>query len=237
MSDGAAPVPALHARLRGSLVRMGAEQNVVLVVDDFLQRPEALIDEAAAASSFAPVQGDGYPGLRAPLPETYVHAVLHGLSAAIDRAFGLQDLRLVGAPAWFSLVTTRPEDLAPRQRIPHIDSAHPGDLAVLHYLNPVPRGGTSFYRHGATGWESIGPDRLPGYREQVAAALQAPPPPAYIGGSAAGYERVGGVEGLFNRLVVYRSMLLHSADIPAGFDHAPDPRRGRLTANVFLQYR
>jgi hypothetical protein len=38
-----------------------------------------------------------------------------------------------------------------------------------------------------------------------------------------------------DRLVVYRSSLFHSGLIRAVPKHAEDPRRGRLTGNLFLQ--
>ena len=42
---------------------------------------------------------------------------------------------------------------------------------------------------------------------------------------------------VFNRLVVYRSHMLHSGRIPPGAELSDDPRRGRLTANIFVTYR
>lgn len=40
----------------------------------------------------------------------------------------------------------------------------------------------------------------------------------------------------FNSLVVYRSRALHSGRILAPADLSPDPRRGRLTANIFVTF-
>jgi hypothetical protein len=59
----------------------------------------------------------------------------------------------------------------------------------------------------------------------------------YIRGHTADYEQIGAVEARFDRLVVYRSRLLHSGLIPPGIDLPGDPRRGRLTANIFVNYR
>jgi hypothetical protein len=63
-----------------------------------------------------------------------------------------------------------------------------------------------------------------------------PPAPDYIRGNDRLYEQTGTVEGQFNRTVIYRGRLLHSATIPPGATLSPDPRKGRLTANTFLTF-
>jgi hypothetical protein len=49
-----------------------------------------------------------------------------------------------------------------------------------------------------------------------------------------GFDEIGRVEARFNRLVVYPSNLFHSGILPDDYDFNPDPRRGRLTTNIFL---
>ena len=58
--------------------------------------------------------------------------------------------------------------------------------------------------------------------------------PGYVRGSANGYEEIGRVHARYNRLVVYPGNLFHSVILPDDYDFSPDPRRGRLTANIFL---
>jgi len=57
----------------------------------------------------------------------------------------------------------------------------------------------------------------------------------YIRESDSYFERIGAVEGLADRLVIYRGNMLHSGIIPEDMDFSSDPRRGRLTANIFIR--
>jgi hypothetical protein len=230
----------LNARLRVALERIGQEREPVLIVEDVLRAPEELIDYAADEVSFAPAWGPqgGYPGIRAPAPLNYVETLVRSLSPVIERAFGLAGVALARAECNFSLVTRPPEALAPLQRIPHVDTIDPLQFALLHYLCPPDFGGTGFYRHRETGFEALTRERIPVYeaaRERELAVLNGTP--AYITGDTPHYAQTAAFEAGFNRLIVYRSRILHSGQIhaPAGLD--ADPRRGRLTANIFLHYR
>ena len=51
------------------------------------------------------------------------------------------------------------------------------------------------------------------------------------------FERTQTFAAVFNRVLIYRSINLHSADIGPAFAFDADPRRGRLTANTFFYYR
>jgi hypothetical protein len=129
--------------------------------------------------------------------------------------------------------------LQPLQRLPHFDSPDDLQLAVLHYLSPVDQGGTSFYRHRSTGFESLSNERSARYAAALDADVRAqgPSPTAYINGDSPMFERIASFAGEFNRVLVYRSVSLHSADIASDFRFEADPRRGRLTANLFYFYR
>jgi hypothetical protein len=230
----------LNARLGVSLERIGLESEPVLIVEDVLRAPDALIDYAATEVSFAPAWGPqgGYPGIRAPAPLNYVETLVRSLSPVMEKAFGLAGVALARAECNFSLVTQPPDALAPLQRIPHVDTTDPLQFALLHYLCPPGFGGTAFYRHLATGFEALTSGRVPAYeaaRERELAELEGSP--AYITGDTPHYTQTAAFEAGFNRLIVYRSRILHSGQIHAPAAHAADPRRGRLTANIFLNYR
>ena len=231
---------SLNARLSVSLERIGEEREPVLIVEQLLRAPEQLIDYAAREVEFAPVYGPdgGYPGIRAPAPLNYVEALVRALNPIVEKAFDLEDVKLAKADCSFSLVTLPPGRLAPLQRIPHVDTVDPLQFAMLHYLCPPGFGGTAFYRHRATGFETLTPERRPVYEAARARELAMMGQGAnYIGGDTDHYARTATFEAGFNRLIVYRSRLLHSGQIenPAALD--PDPRRGRLTANIFVNYR
>lgn len=227
---------SLRTSLDGAIDHVGREREPVLTIERVLQAPEALVDYAAREVAFAPAWGPagGYPGVRAPAPLDYVGALARALSPMIESAFGLSRVKLARAQCNFSLVTLEPGALTPLQRIPHADTADPLQFAILHYLCGERFGGTAFYRHRATGFETLRPERVSAF--EAALALE-PPGPGYIVGDNAHYDRTGAVAAAFDRVVVYRSRTLHSGIIEPGAPLSADPRTGRLTANIFLNYR
>ncbi len=220
---------------------IGHEKNRVLIVDDFMDEPHLLIEQASRMAPFPAEDVTYYPGLRRLIvpadadTELHVNESLEALAPLIGQVFGLKSF--MPTEASFSLVTKRPQDLSQAQRLPHYDKTDPNFLAVLHYLSPKPQGGTSFYRHRATGFERIAPDREGQYAmtrgREVAASGDMPP--QYFTGSDRHFDRTARFEAKFNRLLVYRGSLLHSGDIPADFGFSSDPTVGRLTCNIFLQ--
>lgn len=225
----------LAAQLSLTGRRIGQEGEPLLIVDGLLDRPGDLV-AAAVDSTFLPAHGPagGYPGLRAEAPLDYVEAVVRLLCPVLGEAFGLGKVSPVRAECNFSLVTLPPAALVAAQREPHVDTVWPLQFAVLHYLCGPEHGGTAFFRHRATGFETLSEARLPVY-EQVRAGEGVAD--GYVGDGAPWFDRMDGVEAAFNRLVVYRSCLLHSGTIPDPAILSADPRNGRLTANIFLTVR
>jgi hypothetical protein len=126
--------------------------------------------------------------------------------------------------------------LIPIQCIPHYDSSDTHQFAVVHYLCGEHHGGTSFYRHRQTGYESISAARSGQYiktldREATSRGL---PKADYINGDSELFERVASVDAKFNRAIFYCSNLLHSGNIQAANGLNSDPRIGRLTATTSL---
>ncbi|MDP8994015.1 MAG: DUF6445 family protein [Pseudomonadota bacterium] len=231
---------ALLPSLRTSLHLVGKEREPVLVVDGLLVEPEALVDYAAAEVAFHAEGGreDGYPGVRAPAPLNYVEKLVRGLSPLIERAFALEGVKLARAECNLSMVTRSGDNLAPFQRIPHVDTVDPLQFAFLHYLCDARFGGTAFYRHRATGFEAITPERLAAYEAARAREVAEEPPAAgYIVASTRHYEQTAAFEAKFDRLLIYRSRVLHSGQIRSELPLSADPRAGRLTANIFVNYR
>ena len=230
----------LNPRPTVSLQRLGQEQEPVLLVDNVLLDAAGLIDYATWEVAFTPVANPdgGYPGLRAPAPLNYVENVVRALSPIVERAFGLGGVALSNVECSLSLTTTPPTALTVQQRTPHIDTTYPLQFAWLHYLCPPGHGGTSFYRHRATGFETLDDAQAPVYDAVRARELaERAPPLRYADAGSDRYEAIGSCAATFNRLAIYRSCLLHSGDIPDGVPLIADPRRGRLTANIFVNYR
>ncbi|MEN2748533.1 DUF6445 family protein [Sphingomonas sp. T9W2] len=212
--------------------RIGTERQPVAIVDHFHPDPEALRDFAVAAR-FEPALRQ-YPGVRATLPRDYFQAVRPALSQVVAHVFGhAGGIALLDAS--FSVVTTPADRLSVEQRIPHFDAVDPDRIALVHYLGGEGSGGTAFYRHRATGFETIDAARVSTYLDAVRAEMRnAPPPPAYIQQSTAQFEQVSAADARCNRAVVYRSALLHSGLIPPDLALNGDPARGRLTVTAFL---
>jgi hypothetical protein len=229
----------LHDQCKIAVSRIGAEREPVVVVDDFLENPWALVDYAAAHSAFSGVLDAFYPGARAPIPAIYCFALRAFLGGAIAEAFGLGNSVVTGELSHFSLVTTPPDRLSLVQRMPHFDNTNPKQLALLHYLCSPDHGGTSFYRHRRSRFEFIDEARKDRYADAVAEdfAHLGPPPARYICGDDPMFERTLSFAAAFNRVIIYRSINLHSADIGPAFAFDGNPRSGRLTANTFFYYR
>ncbi len=227
-----------HSQIVARTDRIGAEGSPVLVIDNFTADPQALVDYAASLPPFPRAEQTFYPGLRAAVPMPFVQGVHAYLEAALRATFGLGDQVVVSGGWDFSLVTLSPAELTLRQRMPHIDSTHPGKLALLLYLAPVDQGGTGFYRHRATGFETITEARFDRYEAALKADVAAHgEPQGYIRGDTPIFERIADYEAVFNRLLVYRSRNLHSASLAPGFTGNADPRTGRLTLNLFLHFQ
>ena len=217
---------------------IGAERAPLVTIDGYADDPAGLVDFAAAHCAFHPVAGNLYPGIRAPAPEDYVRDLVLRLEGLVREVFQMGDLQVRDCTCNFSLVTTTPDRLQLRQIVPHYDTVDVHQLAVLHYLCPAEHGGTSFYRHRATGYEVITADRCDRYVASLAAGLSSHglPPRAYIDGDTTLFERIAKVDAAFNRLVIYRSANLHSGNIGRNFKFEQDVHNGRLTLNTFLQF-
>lgn len=216
---------------------IGREQQPVLVIDNFLSDPDSLVEQATNAE-FNPDQGL-FPGHRAPAPDIYTKALEQALPGLLAQCFDIQpgDIRQVESS--FSLVTQPPETLKPLQRIPHFDSRKPKELASIYFLcnrEQHTYGGTAFYRHKSTGYESIDETRFAHYMSELEmdAKRTGVPDAGYIRQSTEMFEQIDSFAAVFNRILIYRCTSLHSGVIPPDFNFARDPRQARLSINSFL---
>lgn len=214
--------------------RFGLEQEPVVIIDDFCSDPQALINYTIDQAFEK--RGPFYPGIRMAGDVNYLAERMSMLTEILKNVFGVRDgARVVECN--YSLVTTRPDDLMPIQCLPHFDGLDMGRFALLHYLSDVDKGGTAFYRHNSTGFETVTADRFETYKGQLEAeaANFGPPPKRYFNTSSPQFEQIFNVPAKLNRLIIYRSITLHSGCIPDEFDFNKNPTLGRLTLNTFLQ--
>jgi hypothetical protein len=220
------------------VLRVGAEQHPVLLIDGLLTGAEGLVDFAADTAVFAPVRSAAnfYPGVRAPAPGGYVRALIKALRPHLARVFGAPVDGQAHITSALSMATLPARAANLVQRLPHIDTTAPSQLAILHYLCGPEHGGTAFYRHRATGFEVIGPDRGPAYFAALRGEIAGEDGPGdYVVGSSDLFEQTAIVTPVFNRVIVYASNLLHAGMLPDR-PLSLDPRLGRLTANTFFRF-
>lgn len=227
--------------MKPELRRFGISESPVVVIDDFSGDCEAIARLADPLAPFPRVSEHSYyPGVRRVISsadmhaDAYVERTCRDAAQFIAGAFDVEGFDLVEAS--FSMVSSKPSELQPAQRAPHFDSTDQKYYALLHYLR-VPEGtGTAFYRQRATGIERVTDDNVDAFvatARTAAAAL--PAGSGYIVESDDAYEQIGVVEAVPDRLLIYQGSLLHSGIIPKGMTFTPDPRKGRLTANLFVR--
>lgn len=220
--------------MKPELRHVGEAQSPVVVIDDFTSAVDEVVDLAAAMAPFPTSSGTYYPGLRCPITVGdaaygYVERLLQAAGPFIGGGFDVDTFDLIEAS--FSMVTSAPATLDPAQRAPHFDSTDSNHLALLHYLSDTP--GTAFFRQRATGIELIDDDNVEHFvttARRVNGDLS-----GYTHGSNQHYEQIGQVEGVRDRLAIYRGSMLHSGIIPLDMAFSADPRLGRLTANIFIR--
>jgi hypothetical protein len=226
--------------VKPALMKFGKGEHPVVVIDDFSGAVGEIVDIADALGPLGRQEGNFYPGLRRIISrgdraaDAYVERTLQAAAPFIAGAFDCGGFDLLEAS--FSMITADPASLLPQQRAPHFDSTDPKYLAVLHYLN-VPAGtGTAFYRQRSTGFEQVGEANV-GIFVRVAQReiVNLPADSGYIAGSDAHFEQIGAVEAVPDRLIIYQGSVLHCGIIPPGMNLDPNPRHGRLTANLFVR--
>jgi hypothetical protein len=221
------------------LLYVGEEKTCVIVCDDVVEDVNAVRDLAISEANFAAESETAYPGRRAELARSYAETVFPLVASLIRDNYSLPDSSRAHLNAgYFSLVTLAPEELSLQQRIPHFDSANPFYFAAMHYINAGDFGGTSFYCHRPTGFENITVERTDELIKSAQSFIQrSPPRQDYFGDSDEHFLRLATVKHKANRLLIYPGTLLHSGNIRSAADINSDPATGRLTTNMFVEFR
>lgn len=213
--------------------QMGREKEPLVIIDGFSGIARELL-QAGYAATYQDA-GASYPGIRSWADPSYLDRRRDLMMQIMQRVFGFtKGVRL--DVSTFSLVTLSEEELHPLQRIPHYDHSSGEIIAIMHYLLGPESGGTAFYRHRRTGFETITPAREDAYNAALAADERqfGMPPARFCYGDTDWFELIDEVDAAPDRLVLYRGRQLHSGVIPDASLLSSDPRKGRLTINMFL---
>jgi len=204
-----------------------ADGAVVLVVDDALADPHAVVAAARGLAKPSAHPKDFYPGVRYELPEDFHQRFAAWLSGLLGRKV------LSERNGYVSVVTTPAAELLPIQTIPHFDTTDEEIYAAVLYLFEGGFGGTSFYRHRATGIELLSRQNEPLYRAALRREVADPAavPRRYMNGDTAHFERIHRQEPRFNRLILYPGRRLHAGDIEPDFSGS----EGRLTITALCR--
>lgn len=219
-----------------SVRQMGREGEPLVVIDSFSGKVEEL-REAGYAAQYQDA-GAHYPGVRSWADPGYLDLRRPLMIQIMQRVFGLTRGVQMDAST-FSLVTLPEEELSPQQRIPHYDHESDKVIGIMHYLLGPESGGTAFYRHRRTGFEAITPERMQAFFAGLAddESEFGMIPPRYHHGDNDWFEMIDEVEAQPDRMIIYRGRQLHSGIIPDPAALSADPRKGRLTINMFIRGR
>lgn len=222
------------------MLEVGSEKTRIFVIDDFLTALNPLLNHAHQEANFCLEQVTSYPGIRAELPDSYTQLVSEFLLPLFQRVYQVPvESSLILKAGKYSQVSLIEDELQERHCLPHYDSVKPHYFAVLHYLNSGVFGGTSFFHHKPTGFETINQARKTSYLQSVTDFLKAHTgtffQQYFIQGDHQ-YDCTKTIEYKQNRLVVYPSSLLHSPAIKPSKDISCDVKEGRLTANMFIDF-
>lgn len=210
----------------------------VLIFDDVLKNPEALVELACAQQrELRPSPHNAYPGIMFPLDEAIRDRTTEFFSSMVRSRLGAR--RVLHANVRLAMVTRPPHQLQARQTIPHRDSqtleANETMVAsVLYLFRDASLGGTSFYRARQGDLETRRLIHDSSTMEAPAFAAKTGIPISYFEGSNDWFEHLATIPPRWNRLIFYDGGQFHSGSIGAPERLTDDPATGRLTLNGFF---
>jgi hypothetical protein len=233
----AASLFAFNESAQVKLAHIGRRRISACMIDNVLRDPEG-VAALGFAQPYAADRSNLYPGLRAPMPESFSTALRAWLAPILQRSGMLEPGQIIHRDtSFFSVVTTASADLLPIQCIPHYDSPDPKLFAAVIYLCDTRFSGTSFYRHRRTGYEEITEANRRNYQLALDTDLRlhGAPKKEYMNGDSALFEMIFSNELQFNGAIVYPGRVLHAGNIRKQFSSPKDQSEWRLTITALLQ--
>lgn len=218
-------------------VRVGRRAITLIQIEDVLEDPESMV-ALGCAQSYVQDRSNLYPGLRAPVPESFSTAFRAWLTPILQHNGMLATGQSIQHDSsFFSVVTTASAALLPIQCIPHYDSSDPNLLAAVIYLCDARFSGTSFYRHRRTGYEEITAENQANYRLALDYDMRThgAPPRQYMNGNSLLFETTFSNPLKFNSAIVYPGRILHAGNIRSPFAPPREQSEWRLTITALLQ--
>ena len=223
-----------------SYLPIEGSSHIVVIIDDFLQHPEEVLKYAKNHAYLTETGGGGgntyYPGIRDHMPDPFKRSTYAALQPLVSKKYYQgREIQEITPQSYLQLTTTPPENLTLQQKMPHVDSTHDHEFATVLYLCSEQHGGTSLYRYKPTGDIQITRDKVHVMEHMIASVKeQTGEHSGYLTGDTQLFERVAKVEAKYNRLVMYKSNLLHSADIETPVSYQKNLDNGRLTVASFF---
>jgi len=218
-----------------------AEDTFCIIVDNFLEDPDALVEFAAKNAEQFSIPERSYPGVMMRLDTDALLDFDRFIRNRMGKAFSFLrgNARL---STGLSMVTFKPHELTNYQRLCHTDPRN--DMARRNYAALVylyadeALGGTAFYRYKrpdiiyrALELDMQDPKAAAAFLAEHTAVFRQPP--RYISESNELADLLYIVPPRFNRFVFYSGEIAHSAHITSPELLTTDFRKGRLTLNCF----
>lgn len=219
-----------------------SEDQHCVVIDDFLQDPHGLIEFAGHQAADFSKAKSFYPGLFVGVDDGAMTDIYRFIRSRMTRHFPFLrgDLKL---STFLSMVTLRPDELSPVQRLCHTDppsdSGRTTYAALLYLFDNEGLGGTSFFsysekyellkevevieRSDPARATEILLENFPTFRK----------PASYMTDSNEIAELLCTIPARFNRMIFYSGQVPHGAAITSPDSLSNDVKNGRLTLNVF----
>ena len=232
------------------VLQPGLEKAPVIIISGALANVAELVAYADEKGLATFAKGRAlYPGVCLSTPEAYRQFIFREVMPIIADVYQQPQQALNTLNSDFSIVNESPDGLQKQQRLPHCDGPNPRDIAMIHYLCDKSFGGTSLYRHRATGYEYVTAARQKAYygklNQETGDDYQTEYA-GYIDGSSTLFERYFSCSAALDKLFIYPCPVLHSGNIPARYIEAissdgdsnevamAKPSQRRLTITNFL---